>query len=87
MTISHDLHRTRRKPLEPYFSRMGITQFEPVIQSLAEKFAKRLHELEGTNTVVRLDHALVCYTGDMISHVCCEDPTFLLDGKDFNADW
>lgn len=87
LTISHDLHRARRKPLEPYFSKLGITQFEPVIHHLAESFAYKFHKLENTNVVVRLDHAMVCYTGDMISHVCCEDPTSLLDDENFSVDW
>jgi cytochrome P450 len=87
LTIPHDLHRTRRKPLEPYFSKLGISYLEPVIQDLAEKFAKRFQALEETGTIVRLDHALLCYTGDTISRLCCENPTYLLDDEDFSADW
>ncbi|KAF1959561.1 putative cytochrome P450 monooxygenase [Byssothecium circinans] len=73
LTIPHDLHRTRRKPLEPFFSRQGTTRFEPAIQGLAQKFARRLHALEGTGTVVRLDHAF--------------EPTSLLEDEKFSADW
>jgi cytochrome P450 len=87
LTTPHDLHRARRKPLEPYFSRQGIAHFEPVIQELAQKLEKRFRALEGTHSIVRLDHALVCYTGDMISRVCCEQTTSLLDAEDFSKDW
>ncbi|KAF2678009.1 cytochrome P450 CYP551C1, partial [Lentithecium fluviatile CBS 122367] len=87
LTTPHDLHRARRKPLEPYFSRLGISQLEPMIQDLAEKFANRFQVLENTGTIVRLDHAMLCYTGDMISRICCENPTSLLDDEGFSADW
>lgn len=88
LTTPHDLHRARRKPLEPYFSRLGISRLEPVIQELAEKLVTKLDEFhEKRGTVVRLDHALLCYTGDMISRVCCENPTSLLDNDAFSADW
>ncbi|KAF2706940.1 cytochrome P450 family protein [Pleomassaria siparia CBS 279.74] len=87
LTTPHHLHRVRRKPIEPYFSRLGINQLEPIIHELVEKFLKRFEALEGTGAVVRLDHAMLCYTGDMISRVCCEDATSLLDDKDFSKDW
>jgi cytochrome P450 len=87
LTTPHDLHRKRRRPLEPYFSRLGINHLEPTIHGLVEKIIKRFVTLEGTGTIVRLDHAMMCYTGDMISTLCCEDPTYLLDDENFSPDW
>jgi hypothetical protein len=66
LTTPHDLHRARRKPLEPYFSRLGISKLEPIIHELIEKIIKRFIALEGTGAIVRLDHAMICYTGDMV---------------------
>ncbi|KAF2105872.1 cytochrome P450 family protein [Lophiotrema nucula] len=87
LTTPHDLHRARRKPLEPYFSRLGIMQFESNIIELVENFLKRFNKLEGSGTVIRLDHAMLCFTGDVISRVCCDDPTYLLDDENFSANW
>jgi hypothetical protein len=66
LTTAHDLHRARRKPLEPYFSRLGIEQLEPTIHELVEKIIRRFVALEGTGAIVRLDHVMLCYTGDMV---------------------
>ena len=46
MTISHDLHRRRRKPLESYFSRMGVTRLEPTLAELLEKLTRCLENLK-----------------------------------------
>jgi cytochrome P450 len=90
-TTAHDLHRTRRKPLEPYFSRQGVAQLEPTLQDLAAKLVDRLQEAKETSNgkaaVVRLDHAMLCFTGDVINHVCCKNPTSLLDDTDFSAEF
>ncbi|KAF2250067.1 cytochrome P450 [Trematosphaeria pertusa] len=85
-TTPHDLHRGRRKPLEPYFSRLGVDRLEPTIRDLAEKVVKRFEALKDTDTVVRLDYVMLCYTGDVISNVCCENPTSLLDDERFSTD-
>lgn len=82
-TTSHNLHQIRRKPLEPYFSRQGVTHLEPALQVLAEKLANRLRE---SNGVVRLDHAMLCFTGDVINYVCIDKPGSLLDAGDFSAE-
>ncbi|KAF2003379.1 cytochrome P450 [Amniculicola lignicola CBS 123094] len=87
LTISHGLHRVRRKPFEPYFSRLGVTQLEPTIHELMDKLLGRFDILNGTNTVVRLDHVLTCFTGDVISRICCDSPTDLIDDEQFSADW
>ncbi|KAL2859925.1 uncharacterized protein BJX67DRAFT_386495 [Aspergillus lucknowensis] len=36
VTIGHDHHRKRREPLEPYFSRSGVTKLEPMVAELVE---------------------------------------------------
>ncbi|PSN59687.1 cytochrome P450 [Corynespora cassiicola Philippines] len=87
LTIPHDLHRLRRKPLEPYFSKMGIRHLEPLIHDIVEKLTKPFEKLERNCTVVRLDHAMLCYTGEVISNVFCENPTCLLDNENFSSNW
>jgi cytochrome P450 len=56
MTENHDLHRRRRKPLEPFFSRLGITRMEEMIISEAKLLSDRLEAMKGSKTVIRLDH-------------------------------
>jgi cytochrome P450 len=87
LTVDHDLHRKRRKPLEPFFSRLGISRLEPKIAEVVEKLDNRLKALEGTNTVIRLDHAFSSFSGDVIRKICWEDEREFLDDPNFSPEW
>ncbi|KAI0532735.1 cytochrome P450 [Xylaria digitata] len=90
LTVEHDLHRARRKPLEPYFSRMGISRLQPMLAEVALHLETRLREYAGTGKIVRLDHAFTAYTGDIIGRMCLDtdDPgDRFLSREDFSADW
>ncbi|KAL2051590.1 hypothetical protein ABVK25_008252 [Lepraria finkii] len=86
LTVDHDLHRKRRKPLEPFFSRLGVLRLEPIIIQLVEKFVARLEALKGSNTIIRLDHAFSALSGDVVGKLCCEDKEDFLDSPEF-ASW
>lgn len=83
----HDLHRKRRKPIEPYFSRGGVLKLEELIGERVEKLFHRFHELSGTGVVVRLDYAFEAFTGDVMQHICIEKPKSLLATDDFGEKW
>ena len=87
LTVDHDLHRKRRKPLEPFFSRLGVSHLEPMIVQVVEKLVARLDALKGSNTVIRLDHAFSALSGDVIGKVCCEDKEDFLDDPKFAVWW
>lgn len=87
-TIGHDLHRKRRKPLDPYFSRSGVTRLEPMVAELCEKLiVGRFESFKGTGKVVRLDHAFTAFSGDVISRVCIDDPPDFVDNPEFAPGW
>ncbi|KAL4990612.1 cytochrome P450 [Aspergillus falconensis] len=86
LTVDHTLHRKRRKPLEPFFSRMSIQKLQPMLAEVAQKFERRLCTLAGTGTVVRLDHTCAAFTGDIIAKICLDDAAEgdrFLDHPDF----
>lgn len=87
LTTSHDLHRRRRKPLEPFFSHLGITRLWPILAEVVEKFAGRLEALKGTESVVRLDHACSAFSGDVIRQICWDDKAKFLDDPNFAPEW
>ena len=87
VTVDHNLHRKRRKPLEPFFSRQGVSRLEPMIIQMVEKLVARLEAMKGSKSVVRLDHALTALTGDVIRQFCCEDGEYFLDDADFVPWW
>lgn len=90
LTTDHNLHRKRRKPLEPFFSRMGIGRLQGMIADVTLHLENRLRNLEGKNQVIRLDHALSAFSGDIIGRICLGnvDPAeeFLADPS-FAPDW
>jgi cytochrome P450 len=88
LTVDHDLHRRRRKPLEPLFSRQGVTRIEPMLAELVVTLFGRLQECKGTGRVVRLDHAFSALAGDVISGVCVDNPQMsLLRDPNFSPHW
>jgi hypothetical protein len=90
LTVDHDLHRRRRKPLEPFFSRMGISRLQPMFAKVALHLETRFRDLKGSNTIVRLDHAFAAFSGDIIGRICLEDGETggrFLDDPDFAPDW
>jgi cytochrome P450 len=87
LSHSHELHRKRRKPVEPYFSRHGVTKLEPVIHKAVNKLIARFESLKGSERVIRLDHAMLAFSGDVIGHVCVENPAELIEDEDFSPAW
>ncbi|EMD96233.1 hypothetical protein COCC4DRAFT_19072 [Bipolaris maydis ATCC 48331] len=87
-TVAHELHRKRRKPLDPYFSRAGVNRLEPMVADLTEELVvKRFEEFKGTGKVVRLDHAFTAYSGDIISALCIDEPPHFTSTPDFTPSW
>ncbi|KZL77279.1 cytochrome p450 [Colletotrichum incanum] len=88
MTVNHDHHRLRRKPMEPFFSKIGITRLEPRLHELTITMVQRLLEFKGTGKVIRLDHVFAAMAGDVVNVVCIANPTMsFLRHPEFNPDW
>ncbi|CAH0032931.1 unnamed protein product [Clonostachys rhizophaga] len=86
-TKDHKLHRQRRRPVEPYFSRAGVTKLEPIMSECVQKLSDRYDSFEGTGKVSRVDHAMQALTGDIIRRVCIGDGEDYLDDEDFSPGW
>ena len=87
MTANHELHRRRRKPLEPYFSRLGINRMEPTLVDEAKLLSTRLEAMKGSKAIVRLDHVFSAFAGDVIGRICAETPPYMMRLPDFGRDW
>lgn len=48
---------------------------------------KRFEDLKGTAKVVRLDHAFVAFSGDVITRICTHEPRDLVDEESFSPKW
>ncbi|KAK5078346.1 hypothetical protein LTR51_000535 [Lithohypha guttulata] len=84
---SHEIHRGRRKAVEPFFSRHNIERIEPMIVEQALLLDKRLNEMKISKRVVRLEHAFFAFASDVVGRVCCEIPSNFLQDKDFFPQW
>ncbi|KAF2708717.1 cytochrome P450 [Pleomassaria siparia CBS 279.74] len=87
LTVPHALHRKLRKPFEPYFSCVGVMRIEGLINDCARKLMKRFEDLKDSERVVRLDHAMLAYTGDVVGHICVDNPKELIADENFAPEW
>ncbi|VUC29008.1 unnamed protein product [Clonostachys rosea] len=65
-TVSHDLHRIRRRAMNKFFSRAQICELESTIQSSALKLCRKILSCEGQGAL-NLASAYSCFTADLIS--------------------
>jgi len=93
LTVDHDLHRLRRKPLEPFFSRNGVQRLHGMLTEVTLKMESRLREFQNTSHVVRLDHVFGALASDVMCRICVAStadgekrPDFL-DHPDFSPEW
>ena len=88
-TPSHEIHKARRKAVEPFFSRQNIARIEPMIVEQAMILAERLRQTGGSGEVVTLEHAIFAFASDVVGRICCETSTIphLLQERDFAPQW
>ena len=66
---------------------MGVSRLQPMLAEVVEKLAGRLEALQGTNTIIRLDHAFSAFSGDIIGRICWENQEEFLDDPEFAPEW
>ncbi|TVY42774.1 Cytochrome P450 monooxygenase [Lachnellula subtilissima] len=86
-TVSHELHRKRRKPLAPFFTRRSLESVEVKIAEKAVILDKSLQRFRGLDTAVHLEHAFSAFAGDIICQICCDHPSDLLNDPAFATYW
>ncbi|PWY77056.1 cytochrome P450 [Aspergillus heteromorphus CBS 117.55] len=67
-TIDHDLHRARRAPLNPFFSKKAVLELSSVIQEKISLLAWHLEKSHAEKSVITLSTAFIGLTGDIITH-------------------
>jgi hypothetical protein len=64
-TADHNLHRTRRLPLNPFFAKAKIASRTDVIDNNIDKLCFRLSQYAGTNKVIDIGAAISALTRDV----------------------
>jgi cytochrome P450 len=73
ISTSHNSHRRSRAPLEPFFSRAGITRVESRVVERVKKLCDRLKATQNTGEVVHLTFALSSLTTGMSEEALATD--------------
>lgn len=87
LSVSHDLHRQRRKQLETFFLKQNVNRFEDIIVEKIQLLDDQFGRLKGTNPVVCVNHAFTALTGDIIGHFACGAHPGLVDDPSFSPEW
>ena len=82
-TAPHDLHRSRRQAIAPFFSARSVEAFQPTIRSKVAKLCGKLDAAAGSQDVVRISRAMMALTTDIITEYAFARSYDHLDSPDF----
>lgn len=86
--MSRDLHRSRRTPLQPFFSKQAVLSLEDSIKSKVDLMCKGIQERYiGSKKILPIGTAFTALTLDVITEYCFGDSWNCLDKPDFSQDW
>ncbi|KAL2065828.1 hypothetical protein VTL71DRAFT_3498 [Oculimacula yallundae] len=83
-TTHHELHRIRRTPMNPFFSKQNVRKLEPVLQRTLEKVLVRLERNSKTGEPMVTNLLYSATTSDIIWDYCFGKSQNNLDKEDFN---
>ncbi|CAG8906705.1 unnamed protein product [Penicillium egyptiacum] len=86
VTVGHNLHAARRRPVANYFSKMAVQNLDSVLQSKVDKLCDRMQEVVSTRSVFPLGAAFAALTADVISECSYGFSVNYLDDPDFKND-
>lgn len=84
-SVAHDLHKRRRAPLNPLFSKSNVASKQDMIKRLIEKLCHRLDEAAGSQIPINLGVAISAFTRDASTDFMLGKSYNNLDKEDFNA--
>lgn len=58
-----------------------------MVGDVAKRFVRRLDSFQGTDQVVRLDHAYVALAADVVGKICFESNSNMIDEPSFGVEW
>ena len=84
-TVAHDLHRTRRGALNPFFSKGSVRRLDPVIQHTTENLLRRFDGCAKTGEIMPLNIVYKAATSDVVSGYTFGISVDYLKKDDYNA--
>ncbi|CZT46526.1 related to trichodiene oxygenase cytochrome P450 [Rhynchosporium secalis] len=83
-TRYHEVHRRRRAPLNPFFSKKNVRKLEPVLQRTLQKVLERLDRSSKSGEVMVTNTLYSAATSDIISDHCFGESSNNLDKEDLS---
>ncbi|KAK2604086.1 hypothetical protein N8I77_007044 [Diaporthe amygdali] len=83
-TVDHEMHKRRRAPLNPFFSKANVAAQQDMIQRFANKLCDRITQFEGA--AVNISAAIGAFTRDVAMQFVLFKDYQNLDHENFNAD-
>lgn len=84
-TETHELHRQRRSPYSPFFSRKSISDMSDFITDRLETLCRRLRDSEKQRVPMPLGVGYIALTTDIISKYALADCYHLLERDDLGS--
>ena len=66
-TPDHNLHKSRKTPLLPFFSKKRISEFQPVLQEKLKILCTKIDQYASDGRAFALNRALTAFSGDVIT--------------------
>jgi len=82
-TPDHVLHRIRRAPLNPLFSKKRISEFQPVIRRKLDILCSKINSYAQSGGYFKLDRAWTAFSGDVITEYVFGRSYHHLDSPNF----
>ncbi|PNS20320.1 Isotrichodermin C-15 hydroxylase [Sphaceloma murrayae] len=88
-TQHHDLHRSRRSALNPFFSKASVMSLEPMIHDKIDRVCSIMHQHYQNGTAVEFGAAYMSFALDTVTHYAFGKSGCwgCLDGEGFAGEW
>lgn len=83
-TTKHDLHRSRRGALNPFFSKQSVRRVNPILQRTLAKVLRNLSAAANTDEPMKMNLLYSATTSDIIYDYCFGQSANNLDREDLN---
>ena len=85
--VSHNLHRTRRSALNPYFSKKAVMSLEGSTRSKVDAMCSKIQDYASSNKILNLGTAFTAVTLDVITEYCYDSCLDCVEQPDFAPHW
>lgn len=79
----HNLHKLRKSPLLPLFSKKRISDFQPVVREKLDLFCSKIDDYATSGRHFAINRAFTAFSGDVITTYVFGDSYHHLESPDF----